>query len=396
MKKVVRLLKKCWNYGRQCLIDNIISKIFLLFPVQKRIMFESLPDIGDSTKEVYEEMLRRGINEEYEFLWYLHRRTENLPSVKNVKFLTGKNRLLFLYYEYTSACLISSNMFLLSHSKRQKSFSISHGSTIKSLVGYYYLPKKVDYYISASEDSGRILAKMMNIPPQKEAYLGLPRNDEFSRPQKDIHGLFTTDYNKIIVWYPTYRQHRSGGHNTGAKRAIPILHNADSARQLNEVAKSCNVLFVIKPHFAQDVKYISELELSNIKFINDQFLEARNINSYELVHAADALISDYSSIYFDYLLTDKPVALVWEDIEEYRRNPGFGVDISYYCKGATKVYTLSDLEAFVHELKRGIDLLKEERKEICTLVNYSDDGKNTKRVVDFICKNTKQLNKYVR
>ena len=96
------------------------------------------------------------------------------------------------------------------------------------------------------------------------------------------------------------------------------------------------------------------------------------------------MITDYSSIYFDYLLCNKPIGAVWEDIEEYKKNPGFCIDVNYYMKGAFKIYNLSDLIKFISDVSNNIDNLKKEREEICKYANYSKDGKNSERVVDFI------------
>ena len=104
------------------------------------------------------------------------------------------------------------------------------------------------------------------------------------------------------------------------------------------------------------------------------------------IDSTDAPVAEYSSIYYDYLLCDKPVALIWEDIEEYKKKPGFAVDLEYHCKGVEKIYTAEDFEKFIVDLAEGKDRLKREREEICKMANYSCDGKNSQRVVDFICK----------
>jgi CDP-glycerol glycerophosphotransferase (TagB/SpsB family) len=96
------------------------------------------------------------------------------------------------------------------------------------------------------------------------------------------------------------------------------------------------------------------------------------------------MITDYSSIYFDYLLADKPVAVTWDDLEEYRKDPGFAVDLDVYMNGAVKVYNVEELISFVRDVAAGRDTLKAERRVIRDTVNYSTDGKNTERVVDFI------------
>ena len=43
--------------------------------------------------------------------------------------------------------------------------------------------------------------------------------------------------------------------------------------------------------------------------INDSFFIDNDITSYELLAACDSMITDYSSVYFDYTLCDKPIGL---------------------------------------------------------------------------------------
>ena len=96
------------------------------------------------------------------------------------------------------------------------------------------------------------------------------------------------------------------------------------------------------------------------------------------------MITDYSSIYYDYLLCNKPVAAVWEDIEDFRRELGFAVDIDEVMKGAFKIYTLDDFKKFVQEIATGKDSLKTEREAVKKIVLHADDDQSTRRVTDFI------------
>ena len=124
--------------------------------------------------------------------------------------------------------------------------------------------------------------------------------------------------------------------------------------------------------------------MENICFIDNAFFEKNDLTSYAFVGGCDAMITDYSSIYFDYLLCNKPMAVVWEDIDEYRQSPGFAVDVDYYLSGAEKVYNIDDFERFIQNLANGNDELRERRHEINQWANYATDGKNASRVVDFI------------
>ena len=142
-------LRKVYQFICEWIIDHCISPIFGLLPVKNTILLESSPDLSDSTKAVFDEMIRRKMNEKYKFVWYLHHNIVNPPQIKNVDYLCNKRgRLVFKYFEYTSICLISSNMFLGAHSKGQKAFYINHGSPFKSVKGYYSVPDNVDYLLA--------------------------------------------------------------------------------------------------------------------------------------------------------------------------------------------------------------------------------------------------------
>lgn len=140
----------------------------------------------------------------------------------------------------------------------------------------------------------------------------------------------------------------------------------------------------MKPHYGQDISRIKEVNLSNIRFIDEEFFEKNGISSYEFVASCDAMITDYSSIYFDYTLCDRPIAAVWEDLEEYKQKPGLIDNYEFYMSGAEKLYNIDDLIGFVQRIGDDIDLLVSERRKIRDISNYSTDGKNASRVVDFI------------
>ena len=165
---------------------------------------------------------------------------------------------------------------------------------------------------------------------------------------------------------------------------MPIIHDVAAAQQLNQWANEKNVLIVLKPHFAQDLSQIKNLHLSNIRYIDDSFFAKNKISSYEFVGSCDALITDYSSIYFDHMLCNKPIGLVWEDIDEYREKPGFAMDVEACGKGGVQIYNIADFLNFITQISEGIDVCAEARNEICRQVNYAADGKNAKRVVDFM------------
>lgn len=367
------------------MIKKILHTIFSKMRVKRIIFFESVPDFSDNTKAVYDEFIKRGTNGRYKMIWLTdsdHPKNEKKRNLECINWKTRMGKLRYFYTLHTAKCLVSCNRFLVTSRKKQYSFYLTHGTPIKSVKNYYTIPKGIDYCIAASEGVTEIYAHEFNYSAEKIVPLGFPRNDAIFR-NVDIKTPLVTNCDKVIVWYPTFRQMKKGL-KTASTHALPVIHDAEMAKSLNEVAKNNNTLIVLKPHFAQDLSYIKDLGLSNIRFIDDSFFVDNGISSYEFVGSCDALITDYSSIYYDFTLCDKPIAAIWEDIDEYKENPGLIDNYEFYMKGAEKIYTADELERFVSDVANGIDNLKAERNEIKALVNYSDDGKNAERVVDFI------------
>lgn len=368
-------------------IKNVIKNRIKNAPVKNIILMESTPDFSDNTKAVYDELIKRGVNKKYKIVWVVNPSFKIDKKDKNVEFLPydkEKYNRKLSYYNIVAKCKICCNQFLTSQKEGQFSIYLSHGTAIKSVKNYYNVPNSIDCCLSAGEGVKELMAYEFNYDVNKMVALGFPRNDVLCQNLKLPQGLFDNKYDKVIVWYPTFRQHKGAGKATASQNALPIINDVDKAKQLNEVAKQKNVLIVLKPHFAQDVSYIKDLSLSNILFIDDSFFAKNKISSYEFVGGCDALITDYSSIYYDYTLCDRPIALIWEDIEEYKKKPGLVDGYEYLTQGAEKVYTIDELKGFIGRVANGEDLLKTERRFIRDLTNYSSDGKSSKRVVDYL------------
>lgn len=367
------------------LIKRIVKKIVRSLPM-KYIIFESAPDLSDNTKAVFDEMIRRGIHKKYRFVWLVSDRNKINESYPNTVFVDYENdSLRFLYYNLRAKCLIFCNSFIKKANENTLSFYLTHATQIKDSSSYYHAPQDIDYCFVTAKAFEGLMAKVYGVSEYKIVSLGFPRNDILFTSKFDAKKLWNNRYNKIVVWYPTFRQSKGGRVVEGCD-SLPIIHDENSAKIINQYLVEKNILIVLKPHFAQDISYLKKLQLSNIEFIDESYFERNNLTSYEFISGCDALLTDYSSIYFDYLACNKPIGVVWEDIENYKKNRGFCMDINYYLKGAEKIYNLGDFLHFLEHLSNNVDVLAEERWEICSLAHDFTDGKNTDRVVDYIIK----------
>ncbi len=371
----------------------LIKKILSLLPLRNIIVFESVPSLSDNSKAVFDEFIKRGYNDKYKFIWIVYAKSPTFPNIKNVKYIESKSKLFPIkrtYYRIFAKALISCNMFLPTLRSGQVSFYTTHGTPVKSLEKRnYILPKGIDYMLINGEATKELMLSQFDSSPERTVALGYPRNDVLVKPKRDISELFPNNRNdKKIVWYPTFRLYGDASCEADGD-FVPILHNRDDAARLNSIAAKNNILIIMKPHFAQNLSNIKECKFSNIQFIDEGFFAENKITSYEFIAACDALITDYSSVYFDYLLCDKPIGLIWEDYDKYKKFVDFAVDMDYYMKGGEKIYNIDDFEAFIKQLASDTDPLKSEREEISNWANYSKDGKSSARVADFIIKKAK-------
>lgn len=166
------------------------------------------------------------------------------------------------------------------------------------------------YILSTSPFFTKILSKAFNVPTQMCLECGYPRNDALlqkgvSKPHPLYQNL-VDEKNKgktILGYFPTFRD---------KKVSTPWgLSCKNQYLQLNDFFKRHNVLIVTKDHFAEK-KYRNYM-------LNDHINLAPQEDIYNLLPALDILVTDYSSIYFDFLLLDRPIILYMYDLDYYQK-----------------------------------------------------------------------------
>lgn len=375
-------------------LQALIAKILVKLSRKKIIIFESVPDISDNTLAVFEEMIKRGYYEKYKLVWQLENRDTDTSRYDEycydyivADYKTFSERVKRFYYVSAASLFITSNRFIYKHTidNTQRYLHLAHGCALKKAT-HYQINKFLDNADILTLSDFFIEYDSINLGCKEEQLkpLGYPRCDDLFKNNIDINNLFkNSDFTKAIYWMPTYRQHRGGKLNHSSV-AFPIIYNEEIAKQINDCAKENGVMIIVKPHPVQDLSVIKALDLSNLKFIDNEFLSKNNIKNYELLGSCDAMLSDYSSVYYDYLLCDKPIGLCFDDYDEYNSKEGFTVDPDFILKGGEKLYNAEDLCNFISGVANGKDELKEERNEILNLVHKYKDSNTSKRVVDFI------------
>ena len=167
---------------------------------------------------------------------------------------------------------------------------------------------------------------------------------------------------KIIAYMPTFRD--------SEEELLQIL-------QLDELNKflGINRLFlIIKLHPKSKIKN----KLVNLKYTNIILADAE-IDVYSFLKEVDLLITDYSSVYTDYLLLDRPVIAFHYDWELYNQNTRDSYIEHDVYMPEVKVQNMYELEGAILELLN-VDLCKKDRISTRNRMFRYQDGNASKRI----------------
>ena len=401
IKKVIGPTATALVIRLKYLVYNLICSFY---PMEKEIILESFPDFTCNTYELYRCMIRLGINKKYRLTWLTDGTVKRIPAEENVSFLNMYPKGFLEKFRYYRRCnrariVITCNRHITKRrvARRQLNVYLDHGSQLKSVLTEKGKRKDLqcDYMICQSPFFVRYNTEQYTVSEKQVVCTGLPRNDLLFYSYDSLHRLIPEhrSYKKIILWVPTFRQHQNKTRldcTHDYPLGLPILNSSEEAEAVNRVLKEQEVLLVIKPHPAQNLEVIQALDLSNIRYIYNRDLSEKDIQTNELLAQTDAMITDYSSIYYDYLLLHRPIALTLDDFDDYAHDKGFVFDRPLDILKGDYLYSLSDLCRFIENTAQGRDESRKEREEICDKLHVYQDADSSERVCRFIMEEAEQ------
>ncbi|WP_461768323.1 CDP-glycerol glycerophosphotransferase family protein [Pseudothermotoga sp.] len=132
---------------------------------------------------------------------------------------------------------------------------------------------------------------------------------------------------------------------------------------------------------------VKAFETDRIKLIDTQLLQKEKMDLYKLLNAFDLLISDYSSLYFDWLLLNRPVIFTPTDIEEYWNGRGGWLLEPYdFWAAGPKCTDQESLEREILKSLEDLNYYRERRETIRDIVHRYRDARSTERVIQLIKK----------
>ena len=374
-------------------IRSMITACAGLLPMKKRVLLESSPDLADNTYPAFVAMAHDPAFRDVELTWL----AKNCDQYKaawpqsNIRFVEydpndKAQRIRAIWLALTSKVVLTCNKTLWAPRKGQLSLFLGHGTPIKQCKGFYTPGLFCNRWSYPSENVVGDMVEQLGLHPDQGRPLGYPRNDALLHPTGVLDRLVDRQGRKVLFWLPTFRQHQKSYDNnyTLPGCGLPLLTEAGSLEKLDAALEKHNILLVLKPHPVQDMSAVKAAGSRNFKLLYDTDLRAAGVQLYEALADTDGMLTDYSSVYCDYLLTGKPVGLTFDDLEQYTKNRGLVMEnVTDYLKGRY-LYTLDDLELFLGELAQDQDPEAENRKKALDHYDQWQDDGAARRVADYI------------
>lgn len=244
----------------------------------------------------------------------------------------------------------------------------------KSITSHVLTPffyDKPTYFIGPSDMMARHFADCYQLEDERMLKVGYPRCDFILKDKKTVLEFVEkyesqetlelinkiSSFKKVFIYMPTFRDDQ---HDFVKSSGIDF-------EKLNRLLREKGYLLLLKLHPATRIESLDYISLSNIVVMD------KKIDIYPILKFTDVLITDYSSIYYDYILMDgKDIILFPFDYKEYiEGSRDFAYDYLTYAPGV-KAWNFNELYEIIDS---GRDLTIPERKKIIETfwgTNYRD------------------------
>jgi CDP-glycerol glycerophosphotransferase (TagB/SpsB family) len=249
-----------------------------------------------------------------------------------------------------------------------------HGMPIKKIwrgVPGSELPLST-YLLSTSAFFSNVLVQASGFNHDRLLETGLPRNDFLTaaRPASVEHvARLRGGADRLIFFMPTYRNSVRGYMTKDGIETNTVLGLSEAdARQLHSWLKKNHCKLLVKPH-PMSINVGKPFEDDgHWAMIDEQALFKHGIGLYELLAQVDLLVTDVSSVYVDFLITQRPQILYFPDMERYEATRGLLLHpLEDYSPGPI-AQTFSELQTHLDAWMAGDDGWQARRRQLRDLM----------------------------
>ena len=411
-KKLKKIVKRKIDFIRMPIQNTLLNPTYRRnkeyrnyyesLPIEKNtVLYESRDgqNITDNPYAIFKFLLNNPECKHLKHIWTIQKPEEleivmdEYRDYDNVSFVI-RNTKEYTKVLATSKYLISNATFQAFVIPREEQIYINtwHGTPLKTMgfkiPGNPSNSKNVvrnflsaDYLISPNKHTTEMYTdsyKMEGLYSGSIVEDGYPRNDLTLNTDATYMNNKLVSYNisiderkKTVLYAPTWK----GTSITKAKNDMEQIIS-DMKKLENNIGNEYNILIKVHPYLYNTAKKYEEIK---------DILIPDYADTNEVLSIVDVLITDYSSIFFDFLVTGKPILFYVWDAESYVQERGsyFSLD---ELPGPT-LYTISELIGAFEDIERHKEESSSKYQQFRNKFTPYDDGNTTKRLVNFIFKN---------
>ena len=367
-----RSLKQRWGRARRAALLRVLRVLDegaqrVVRPRPDRVLYASLPDFADSAYSVYRHLL--DTRRDLEHVWLLHD-METAERVQRDFADAGErgHRLVIQRWDARGYLQFLRSAYVF-HTHGVYGFSVPtggrtqvclwHGMPVKAIRRLHrgdhsLFPVQGTVHLATSSFFRYVIAGVFDAHPDDVLVCGLPRTDVLKGlvpPRHDRAAIaaqlgFDPD-RRWVLWMPTHRS-EPGAVGTAAKRTFLEAVDPELIAALDAACARHDAQVIVKLHpFDLLNDQPVALDHEHVRLLTAPQWEATGIQLYDLVAASDALITDISSIFIDYLHTGRPIGILGYEGETYTRETLFDHELLLRCRAAHRLATPDDVASFV-------------------------------------------------
>ena len=399
MAKKSKILRMLIRKVEKNIESRKYMKFYRKFDVDnKMILFEAFngKNYTCSPKALYEKMITMDEFQDYTMVWaFVDPTVHEVAPFKNLIIVTTKSNDYYKYCSMAKYWIVNSIMTKgVKKKKNQIYVQCWHGTPLKrlrydielngaSLNTVEEIRKRndedainFDYFISPSKYCTEKFTSAFNLKNlgKKDIIIekGYPRNDFlFNKSKKDIDDikkkLHLPKDKKIIFYLPTFRdnQHTSG-----------VGYTYNLAIDFDRLMKRFSNKYVIL--FSSHYFVSNSIDLSKYKDFVFDVAHYDEIN--ELYLVSDIIMTDYSSVFFDFANLKRPMIFYMYDLDEYKNSlRDFYISLDELPGPIAK--NQDELEYILENLESEKKKYNEKYEKFNKKFNYLDDGDASYRVI---------------
>lgn len=255
-------------------------------------------------------------------------------------------------------------------------------SSLNKAYFKYIFSNNYTYILTTSKEIAPIMQKSFEVDKNKIKIWGQPRNDAIFNTNNrkeilnSIYGELPKFYG-LILYAPTYREY--------TKTKFFPFDDFDRLK-LDTFLEKNKLMIFIRCH-QSETQSTNNIYGDRVRLINADVVE----EIMDIINIFDLLITDYSSIYIDYLLTQKPILFLPYDIKEYSEKRGFNFKYNEVTPGP-KPETFAEFQKEICRLLIDESYYNSSRLECSNFFNEIK-GKCSPAIVSYIKRKIKVISR---